>query len=59
MNKKSLIAIGAGHDAQVWGGHFGMSPQYNLYDRAGSLLEKRPNPYGAGDARSNTTTTPS
>jgi alkylhydroperoxidase/carboxymuconolactone decarboxylase family protein YurZ len=26
-----------------------MAPQYQLYDRQGNLVEKRPNPYGAGD----------
>lgn len=44
MSEKGLIAIGVGRDGQVWNGHFGISPQYDLYDRAGNLVEKRPNP---------------
>jgi len=49
MREKSLIAIGVDREGQLWSGHFGMSPQYYLYDFDSNLVEKRPNPYGAGD----------
>jgi hypothetical protein len=32
----------------VWEGHFGMAPQYCIFDRTGNLVEKRANPYGVG-----------
>jgi len=42
-----LIAIGVDENSQVWRGHFGMSPRFQLYDRSGNLAEERINPYGA------------
>ena len=48
MTESKLIAIGVDQKGQIWGGHFGIAPQYNLYDRAGKLVEERQNPYGAG-----------
>lgn len=47
MNKE-YIALGVDGDGQMWDDHFGMSPQYYIYDRAGALVEKRLNPYGVG-----------
>ena len=41
------IAIAASEKDTLWPGHFGMAPVYWIYDQQGSLLEKRPNPYGA------------
>jgi len=48
MIQQNLIAIGIDHDGRIWKGHFGMSPEYHLFDRAGELVEKRANPHGAG-----------
>ena len=46
---KQFIALGVDKKGQIWGGHFGIAPQYNLYDRSGHLVEERQNPYGAGN----------
>lgn len=46
-DNRQLIAIGVSESGQVWAGHFGIAPSYHLYDRAGALVEARPNPYGA------------
>lgn len=51
MNERKLIAIGVDRDGRMWGGHFGIAPQYYLYDRSGNLVEKRSNPYGAGGGK--------
>ena len=54
MTQRTLIAIGVDKKGEIWSGHFGMAPQYNLYDRSGTLLEERPNPYGAGSSGGHT-----
>ena len=43
--KRTILAVGVDQKEQVWSGHFGMAPQYFLYDHSGFLLEKRKNPY--------------
>ncbi len=48
MTKAKLIAIGVDKKGQIWGGHFGIASQYNLYDHSGNLIEERQNPYGTG-----------
>ncbi len=48
--QRTLIAIAADDKNRMWGGHFGMAPRYFLYSPAGELIEKRPNPYGAGQS---------
>jgi len=48
VKKRKLIAVGVDHDGRVWGGHFGISPQYYIYNSRGKLIEKRPNPYSVG-----------
>ena len=43
--KRILIAIGYDPTKkQVWKDHFGMAPQYHLFDFTGSLVETRENP---------------
>ena len=54
MTESNLIAIGIDKKGQIWGGHFGIAPQYNLYDRIGTLVEERQNPYGAGSGEKHT-----
>jgi len=46
--KRTLIAIAIDDKGALWGGHFGMAPVFLLYSPAGDLLERLPNPYGAG-----------
>jgi len=48
MNKRELIAVGVDPDNHIWGGHFGISPLYNIYEQSGKLIDKRPNPYCVG-----------
>lgn len=48
MTDKPHIAVGVDGTGRLWNGHFGISPTYHIYDRAGALLEMRANPYGAG-----------
>jgi len=48
MTLSYFIAIGVDEQGQVWRGHFGISPRYQLFDRFGNLVEERKNPYGAG-----------
>ncbi|NDJ75914.1 MAG: hypothetical protein GYB65_06620 [Chloroflexi bacterium] len=48
---RDLIAIGIDDQGQVWGGHFGIAPRYAIYDRGGTLVETRVNPYGAGQGQ--------
>lgn len=40
------IAVGVNKEGTVWEGHFGMSPQYYIYDASGSRVETRTNPHG-------------
>ena len=49
MTERNCIAIGVDQDDRIWKGHFGMSPQYKIYDRNGEFLEERQNPYGVVD----------
>lgn len=49
MDKKNLIAVGVDRNGLLWNNHYGVSPQYYLFDFAGNLIEKRLNPYAAGD----------
>ncbi len=54
MTKSKLIAICVDKKGQIWGGHFGIAPQYDIYNITGSLIEKRQNPYGAGSGGKHT-----
>ncbi len=50
--EKRYIALGVTRDGQmVWSGHFGIAPLYLIFDPEGNLVEKRPNPYGAGQGK--------
>jgi predicted Fe-Mo cluster-binding NifX family protein len=51
MAEKTLIAVGVDAKEKIWGGHFGIAPYYYLYDQRGMLIEKRTNPYGAGQGQ--------
>lgn len=43
------IAVGVENAETLWVDHFGMAPFFAIYDRAGTLIEMRENPYsGAG-----------
>jgi len=46
--QRTHIAIATDEKDGLWGGHFGMAPLYLIFSPAGRLLEKRPNPLGAG-----------
>ena len=46
--ERTLIAMATDGQDRMWGGHFGIAPVYYLYTLTGELVEKRPNPYGAG-----------
>jgi|GEM_PF-1208980 len=46
--ERTLIAVGGAADGNIWPGHFGIAPVFYLYNQQGVLVEKRPNPYGAG-----------
>jgi len=48
MSKRTLIALATDGKGKMWGGHFGMAPVFILYSPAGDLIERRPNPHGAG-----------
>jgi predicted Fe-Mo cluster-binding NifX family protein len=49
MNIQRLfIAIATDGNGNLWGGHFGIAPVYQLYSFDGVLFENRQNPYGAG-----------
>ena len=44
---RKYIALGVDESGtKLWNGHFGMSPQFHIYDSDGALLETRQNPYG-------------
>ncbi|NCC31194.1 MAG: hypothetical protein EOM24_04115 [Chloroflexia bacterium] len=45
MSERTQIAVGVDVAGQIWRGHFGMAPAYQIYDRAGSLLTTRVNPH--------------
>jgi predicted Fe-Mo cluster-binding NifX family protein len=46
------IAVGVENAETLWADHFGMAPFFAIYDRAGTLIEMRENPYsGAGHAK--------
>jgi predicted Fe-Mo cluster-binding NifX family protein len=47
MMTTQFIAIGVDEKKQIWRGHFGIAPVYQLYDLSGNLVEERQNPYGA------------
>ena len=51
---RKYIAVGTDEKGQIWSGHFGMAPQYYIYDHSGTLIEKRTNPYGAGGGEKHT-----
>jgi hypothetical protein len=46
--EKRHIAVGVDQHGQFWQGHLGMAPSYRIYDRSGTLMATRPNPYGTG-----------
>jgi len=48
MRAGNAIAVGVGLDGQIWTKHFGMAPQYYLFDYQGNLLDKRNNPHSEG-----------
>jgi hypothetical protein len=48
VTRRDLIAVGVDGDGHIWKSHFGMAPEYHLFDRAGELVEKRANPHGIG-----------
>jgi predicted Fe-Mo cluster-binding NifX family protein len=44
---RKYIALGVDETGtKMWNGHFGMSPQFHIYDTNGVFVEARPNPYG-------------
>jgi hypothetical protein len=47
MKEEKLIALGVDENGQMWEGHYGVSPRYDLYDHDGNLVETRINPYRA------------
>lgn len=49
MGSLKYIAVGIDKDDNLWKGHFGMAPYYNIYSTSGEKIEKRKNPYGAGN----------
>ena len=55
MRNVSRIAVGADEQGALWEEHFGISPFYHLYDTAGVLMEKRPNPHASGGHHGNPT----
>jgi predicted Fe-Mo cluster-binding NifX family protein len=46
---KNNIAIGVNKANNIWKGHFGISPFFQVYNRDGELIETRVNPHGSGE----------
>lgn len=42
------IAVAINKQGGIWGDHFGLAPQYAIYDAQGQQIEIRVNPYGVG-----------
>jgi hypothetical protein len=51
VTQRTLIAIATDGKGRLWSGHFGIAPLYLLYSPQGELVEKRQNPYGAGQGK--------
>jgi predicted Fe-Mo cluster-binding NifX family protein len=51
MTNRQYIAIGVDNEGRIWTGHFGIAPNYLIYDQNGQMVEQRSNPYGAGQGR--------
>ena len=49
--QRTLIAVAVKEDGSLWGGHFGMSPYFNIYSFDGKFIERRENPFGAGSGK--------
>ena len=49
MKQKNLIAVGVDQNGLVWNGHYGVSPQYYLFNSEGKQVEKRSNPHAVDE----------
>lgn len=49
--QKNLIAIAVKENGELWGGHFGTAPFFLIYNYNAGLIEKRENPFGAGQGK--------